>query len=84
MSVQKSANNKEGDEDAESNSDEVVRRNGDVPMTTLDIMSQSVSIQKTGRATIPSDVREVLGVEKGGSVRFVIQGNGLVRVEKDD
>lgn len=53
----------------------------DVPMSTLDLLSKSVVIQQTNRATIPKDVREVLGVDVGDEVEFIISGDGSVRIE---
>lgn len=46
-------------------------------------MTQFVAnVSSNGRVTIPAGLREFLGVTAGDKIRFVVDYDGLVRIEK--
>lgn len=46
------------------------------------IVDQTVTVTRSGQATIPKEIREQLGISVPGKVRFVLDEEGNVKVEK--
>ena len=46
------------------------------------IIDQTVTVTRSGQATIPKEIREQLGIPVPGKVRFVLDEEGNVAVEK--
>ena len=47
-------------------------------------MNHDRNITSKGQVTIPKDIRDALGLELGGQVRFEIGEDGEVRISKPD
>lgn len=46
------------------------------------IVDQIVTVTRSGQATIPKEIREQLGIPVPGKVRFILNEEGNVEVEK--
>jgi antitoxin PrlF len=46
------------------------------------IIDQTVTVTRSGQATIPKEIREQLGIPVPGKVRFVLDEEGNVEIEK--
>lgn len=49
-------------------------------MVTL--IDQTVTVTRSGQATIPKEIREQMGVTAPGKVRFTLDEEGNVKIEK--